>query len=197
MDKEFSLKRFIEKVKKVKNIEYFIFVLVIAIIIGLFGNWFQPKKDIQVENGNYDPSETTPVLTREEDSDQEYRLKQVLSTIKGAGKVEVMISYRSGTELIPAMNTVESNTETEERDSNGGIRKVSQVDSNSQPVSMTTSEGTKPLITREVQPEILGVIVVAEGAEDIRVQMELQKAVQTVLGIHSNQVDIFVMRDEE
>ena len=197
MDKEFSMKKFIEKVKKVKNVEYFIFILAIAIIIGLFGNWFQPKEDTQAVNGNHDPSETAPVLTQEDDSDQEYRLKQVLSTIKGAGKVEVMISYKSGTELIPAMNTVESNTETEEKDSNGGIRRVNQADSNSQPVSMTTSEGTKPLITREIQPEVLGVIVVAEGAEDIRVQMELQKAVQTVLGIHSNQVDIFVMRDKE
>lgn len=197
MDKEFSMKKFVDKFKKVENIEYFILILAIAIIIGLFSNWFQPKEEIQTAAGSFDPLETPSHTTKEEESDQEYRLKQVLSTIKGAGKVEVMISYKSGKELIPAMNTVESNIETEERDSNGGIRKVIQVDSNSQPVSMTTSDGTKPLITREVQPEVLGVIVVAEGAEDIRVQMELQKAVQTVLGINSNQVDIFVMKDKE
>lgn len=197
MDKEFSMKKFVDKFKKVKNIEYFILILAIAIIIGLFSNWFQPKEEIQTAAGSFDPLETPSHTTKEEESDQEYRLKQVLSTIKGVGKVEVMISYKSGKELIPAMNTVESNIETEERDSNGGIRKVIQVDSNSQPVSMTTSDGTKPLITREVQPEVLGVIVVAEGAEDIRVQMELQKAVQTVLGINSNQVDIFVMKDKE
>lgn len=197
MEKETSVRMFIERIKKIKNIEYFIFILAIAIIIGLFGNWFQPKEDIQAVNENYDSSDTQQAVINDEDSDQEYRLKKVLSTIKGAGRVEVMITYKSGAELIPAMNTVESNTETEERDSNGGIRKVSQVDSNSQPVSMSTSEGTKPLITREVQPEVLGVIVVAEGAEDIRVQMELQKAVQTVLGVDSNQVDIFIMRDKE
>ncbi|NLC43891.1 MAG: sporulation stage III protein AG [Clostridiales bacterium] len=197
MEKETYVRMFIERIKKIKNIEYFIFILAIAIIIGLFGNWFQPKEDIQAVNENYDSSDTQQAVINDEDSDQEYRLKKVLSTIKGAGRVEVMITYKSGAELIPAMNTVESNTETEERDSNGGIRKVSQVDSNSQPVSMSTSEGTKPLITREVQPEVLGVIVVAEGAEDIRVQMELQKAVQTVLGVDSNQVDIFIMRDKE
>lgn len=197
MEKETYVRMFIERIKKIKNIEYFIFILAIAIIIGLFGNWFQPKEDIQAVNENYDSSDTQQAVINDEDSDQEYRLKKVLSTIKGAGRVEVMITYKSGAELIPAMNTVESNTETEERDSNGGIRKVSQVDSNSQPVSMSTSEGTKPLITREVQPEVLGVIVVAEGAEDILVQMELQKAVQTVLGVDSNQVDIFIMRDKE
>ena len=58
-----------------------------------------------------------------------------------------MITYKTGKELIPAMNTVESVIETEEKDSSGGIRKVSQTDINSQPVSMNTSDGTQPLIT--------------------------------------------------
>ena len=124
---------------------------------------------------------------------QENRLKQILSSIKGAGRVDVMITYKTGKELIPAMNTVESVIETEEKDSSGGIRKVSQTDINSQPVSMNTSDGTQPLITREIHPEVLGVIVIAEGAEDIHVRMELQKAVQTVLGVSANQVEIFVM----
>ena len=52
---------------------------------------------------------------------------------------------------------------------------MSQTDINSQPVSMNTSDGTQPLITTEVQPEVLGVIVIAEGAEDIHVRLELQK----------------------
>ena len=197
MEKAFSWKKFVQRVKKIKNIEYFIFILAIAIIIGLFSNWFLPGGDAQTISGTHEPSEDSLAINQEDHYDQEGRLKQVLAAIKGAGKVEVMITYKSGKELIPAMNTVESKTETEEQDSNGGIRRVNQADSNSQPVSMTTSEGTQALITREIQPEVLGVIVVAEGAGDIRVQMELQKAVQTVLGIHSNQVDIFVMKDEE
>ena len=34
-----------------------------------------------------------------------------------------MITYKTGKELIPAMNTVESVIETEEKDGSGGIRK--------------------------------------------------------------------------
>ncbi|HHY81449.1 MAG TPA: stage III sporulation protein AG [Clostridiales bacterium] len=196
MDKGFSFKELFKRLKKVQSIEYFIFILAIAIIVGVFGNWFQPRDAGQAASTSQEQPGVNDALQDERDvTDHEKRLKQILSTIKGAGRVEVMITYKTGKELVPAMNTIESSTETEEKDSNGGIRRVSQTDINTQPVSMTTSEGTQPLITREIQPEVLGVIVVAEGAGDIRVRMELQKAVQTVLGVQANQVDIFVMED--
>ncbi|MGI6537398.1 MAG: stage III sporulation protein AG [Caldicoprobacterales bacterium] len=198
MKKDIAFKKFFDKLKKINNIEYFIFILAIAIIVGLFGNWFHPKQKIQetssVANNNTDSSFDT---LNDDKVNPEYRLKEVLSSIKGAGKVEVMITYRAGTELVPAMNIVESNIETEEHDSNGGIRKVVQSEINTQPVSLTTSEGNQPLITKEIQPEVLGVIIVAEGAEDIKVRMELQKAVQTLLGIKSSQVEIFIMKEGE
>ncbi|HHT65835.1 MAG TPA: hypothetical protein GX017_07070 [Clostridiales bacterium] len=191
------MKEFFKRLKKIKNIEYFILVLAIAIVIGLFSNWFQSVNRGQETSLVQNQENSPPTGSDDKDTqDQEYRLKKILSSMKGAGRVEVMISYKTGKELIPAMNTVESNTETEEKDSNGGIRKVRQVDTNSQPVSMTTSEGSQPLITREIQPEVLGVVVIAEGAEDIRVRMELQQAVQTVLGVHANQVDVFVMEND-
>ncbi|MGI6527157.1 MAG: hypothetical protein ACOX25_07230 [Caldicoprobacterales bacterium] len=197
MEKGLSLKEFFKRLKKIKNIEYFILVLAIAIVIGLFSNWFQSVNRGQETSLVQNQENSPPTGSDDKDTqDQEYRLKKILSSMKGAGRVEVMISYKTGKELIPAMNTVESNTETEEKDSNGGIRKVRQVDTNSQPVSMTTSEGSQPLITREIQPEVLGVVVIAEGAEDIRVRMELQQAVQTVLGVHANQVDVFVMEND-
>ena len=194
MEKGLNLSSFFKRLKKVKNIEYFVIILAIAIIIGLLGNWFQPQnKILEIDAVETSANNHIEVSENDDTQDQEYRLKQILSSIKGAGKVDVMISYKTGKELIPAMNTIETNIETEEKDSNGGIRKVSQTDINSQPVSMTTPEGSQPLITTEVHPEVLGVIVIAEGAEDIHVRMELQKAVQTVLGVSANKVEIFVM----
>ena len=192
MGKTYS--NFFNRLKKINNIEYFIAILAIAIIIGLVSNWLTFQKESDVST-----LEQEPVYIEQDGQNltdikgQENRLKQILSSIKGAGRVDVMITYKTGKELIPAMNTVESVIETEEKDSSGGIRKVSQTDINSQPVSMNTSDGTQPLITREIHPEVLGVIVIAEGAEDIHVRMELQKAVQTVLGVSANQVEIFVM----
>jgi len=198
MEKGFRFSVLFDRLKKVKNIEYFIFILAIAIIISLLGNLFQPQpkeKEGETEaNSDAVLSESEKGASKGDGStDREKRLKEVLSAIQGAGRVDVMITYKTGKEVIPAMNTVESNTETEEKDSNGGIRRVSQTDVNSQPVSLDTPDGSQPLIAREIEPEVQGVIVVAEGARDIRVRVGLQQAVQTLLGIQSNQVEVFVM----
>ena len=47
------------------------------------------------------------------------------------------------------------------------------------------------VVLKEVKPNIRGVIVVAEGAEDIRVLEALYEAVKTVLGVSGNRVQIF------
>jgi stage III sporulation protein AG len=197
MDLQKGLKAIFLRLKKVKNIEYFIFILAIAIVISVFGNLFETKEEGGEMEAISDAAVTSLETEEDKSSDQETRLKSVLSAIRGAGRVEVMITYKTGKEVVPAMNTVESNTETEEHDSSGGIRRVNQTDINTQPVSLTTPDGSQPLITREIEPEVKGVIVVAEGAEDIRVRLELQQAVQTVLGVHSNQVEVFVMDENK
>ncbi|MFO7154640.1 MAG: stage III sporulation protein AG, partial [Caldicoprobacter oshimai] len=51
----------------------------------------------------------------------------------------------------------------------------------------------KPLVIKEMEPEIKGVIVIAEGAKDIRVKLDLIRAVQTALGVSPQQVEVFEM----
>lgn len=187
-----SLKSIYEKIKNVKHIEYFILILAIAIVLSMVGNIFTSSKDkASIKVQDVEPSK----LSQEQciDYNKEERLKDLLSAIKGAGAVEVMIAYKSSKEIVPAMNSTESSTQTEESDNNGGKRITKQLDINSQPVSMSTSQGSQALITKEIEPEIQGVIVVAEGAEDIKVRLELQNAVQTLLGINANQVEVFPM----
>jgi stage III sporulation protein AG len=47
------------------------------------------------------------------------------------------------------------------------------------------------VVLKEVKPSIKGVIVVAEGAEDLVVLETLYEAVKTVLGVAGNKVQIF------
>lgn len=41
-----------------------------------------------------------------------------------------------------------------------------------------------------------GVVVVAEGAEDLRVALELERAVRALLGVGAGQIEILDMREE-
>lgn len=44
---------------------------------------------------------------------------------------------------------------------------------------------------REIKPQVRGVIVVAEGAEDIEVKMRLYDAVKTVLQVSGDRVQVY------
>lgn len=116
----------------------------------------------------------------------EGKLESVLGSIKGAGQVKVMVSVENGPELIFATNTDENTTTTTSTDD-----VVTNVTVEKDPIIISTSNGDEPLILYEKLPDIKGVIVVSSGASDTYVKLQLISAVQAVLGISSNQIEVF------
>lgn len=124
----------------------------------------------------------------------EGKLSGILRQISGVGEVSVMVTLSSGKEVVPAFNTVESGSETNERDSGGGTRSVTQSSTDKRVASNSGSiTADQPLIVKEVMPEVKGVIVVAEGAKNPEVVERLTEAVQTVLGVPAFRVKVYPM----
>ena len=124
-----------------------------------------------------------------ETGDDAQRLAEVLSGIKGAGKVEVMITYESDGELVPAYQKEEN----ENRSSNGTQESYSLSSSN-KIVTVYEQGTTTALILMKRKPQVKGVIVIAQGASDLTVRMSLSQAVRTVLQVSADRVDIFEMK---
>lgn len=112
----------------------------------------------------------------------EERLSYLLSQVEGAGKVEVMIYADSSSEMIPAYNDQLDSRSNEESD------RVSVESSERRELAL--SGDNKPVILKVEIPEIKGVVVVAEGADDFLVKQELNKAVCTLLGVPEHRVQI-------
>lgn len=110
----------------------------------------------------------------------EERLEAILSRIDGAGKVSVMITYDSGSTLV----TAEESTRT--TGGNGSSESV-------KPSTVSGGGSQSPIVLTEIMPKIRGVIVVAEGADNIRVRVELQNAVMTVLAAEPSAISVFPM----
>ncbi|MGI6705472.1 MAG: stage III sporulation protein AG [Clostridia bacterium] len=185
-------KTIIEKLKSSKNIEILIALVIIAIIISLYTSTF----DKSVEASKEQSITTNAVLAEKEGSIQdpiEVKLTKILKSIEGAGEVEVMITYESGPEVVPAMDTEKNDTNTQENDSNNGKRITQTTNESRRPVTIQQNSGTEPLILMEKMPEVRGVIVIAEGAKNIRVKMDLLRAVETVLRVPPNRVEVFAM----
>ena len=155
-----------------KKLEWLGIIVVVALIV-LIG-W-----PVFAKNNNTAQAQTS---TSEFDASREQQeLEAILSNIKGAGKVKVLITYETTTELVPAYD---SNTTTSE--SNG-----TQNETQSQKPA-TGSDGTIVLTQR--RPKILGIVVVAEGASNMNVKLMLSQAVQTSLGVSASKVEVFEMK---
>ncbi len=142
--------------------------------------------DTRIEEGIAD--NTAPNYVRSLEND----LSSILGKIQGAGRVSVMITLNGGTEIIPAKDESISDKVTNEKDTSGGTRVINEkaTDDN---VVFTAAQGgnSKPLILKEINPEIKGVIVVAEGAKDSKVKLKISRAVQTVLDIPAYRVTVY------
>ena len=172
-----------------KLIYNLIIILIIGIIILIMTNIF--ITNINKTDSN---SQSTDFLVDVSDEDLDYgillekKLEDTLSKLKGVGEVKVMITLEDTVEKIPAFNTTKNNETSNEIDSQGGTREVIREDMTIQVV--TGSEGSL-IVLKEIKPTVKGVIVIAEGAQELETKEILYEAVKTVLGISGNKVEIY------
>ena len=102
-----------------KGIENLVILLVLVVIVMVVINsLFTEKEEVpQIEQ----------VVKQEVNSDSlEKKLENILTSIKGVGKVKVMISYTNSIEKVPIYDTKEVTTLTNELDSSGGKRETKE-----------------------------------------------------------------------
>lgn len=186
---------FIKKIKKhldnldnkkfISNI-FIVLVLSVILLVMLNGYTSDDKKDgttVLKESAD----EYTSLVKDDYESHIEDRLSEILSKLRGVGKVDVMVTLEDSIEKIPASNVTTTREVTNELDSQGGTREVSREDETVQVVNTSNDV----VVLKEVKPSIKGVIVVAEGAENAIIMETLYEAVKTVLGVAGNRVQIF------
>lgn len=178
-------KRLTELMKADKRIELLVYALLAVLGILLYtASCDKAGKGGATMAGGGDGAEQAPASTAVEE-----RLAETLSAIRGAGKVRVMITYDTGAQLVPAMSTdVQSSASESTADGGGTTRNENRTES-SRPATVRD----EALVLTEKAPEVRGVIVIAEGAADIAVRLKLQSAVQTVLGVDINRIEVFEM----
>jgi len=164
--KEIKLFAKLKALSPKKKTQYLAVVIIIAVILAIYFSTLTPAEKAE-------PNEA---------DDTEARLEEVLSGVEGAGKVSVMISYSSSAEKVPARST-----DTQVTDNAGADRTESTMSERS---DIAVSAGGETVILKEMSPEVCGVIVVAEGADDIGVRLSLVRAVTTLLDIDANKVEV-------
>lgn len=170
--------------KKLKPLIFMAGICILALIVIAV----MPDGKDQEASANEDNIIQASAEVESEKKDLEVKLTEILSKINGAGDVDVMITFESSEELVPAYNSNTTTETTKEQDSSGGERTTTSSTENK---TMITSNSNEPVVLKTSEAKIKGVIVVASGASDSSVKEKLYSAVQTSLQISGHQVEIY------
>lgn len=120
----------------------------------------------------------------------EERVRTILSHVEGVGKVEVMILLKTMGETVFHTDRESNCSRTEEKDSAGGTRSVMSEEKRE---SVRFYEGSKeqtPVISKELRPEIEGIIISAQGGGSALVQTEISEAMEALFGLPAHKIKV-------
>lgn len=190
------LNTFLSSKNKKKVVENAVIVIIIGIILVIAGGSFFEKgndKKQEVDESAKKVIEASAKAGISDEKAENYKkIEEVLSQINGAGKVSVLITYVSGKEIVPAVDLKKTDNETNEKDNGGGTRNINQSDLDSK-IAYEENQGgvKKPIILKEFEPAVKGVVVVADGANDPSVRENLSRAVQVLVDVPIHKIQVF------
>ena len=125
---------------------------------------------------------------------QEKKLSALLSAVKDAGKVQVMITVDRSVQK----NVLQDgSTETEqltETDSAGGSRTSVSEKKEGTTVFYDIQGETTPYILSEAYPQVIGVVVLAQGSGTGTVDLDILHAVQVLFDLPAHKIKIMKMK---
>ena len=126
----------------------------------------------------------------------EQRLSSALEYVEGVGRAEVVITLKSSGQRIVEKDQSSSSQASSEEDQNGGTRETQNRSSDKTSVYTQGSDGSQtPYISKELTPEIEGVLVIAEGGENAVVIQNITEAIQALFGVEAHKIKIMKRTD--
>lgn len=126
----------------------------------------------------------------------EEKLEQALTKLDGAGEVEVLISMKSSEERIVEKDQTVTRSGTVEEDSQGGTRDVSGFESGENTIYSSEGSNSEPYVVKVLQPEVEGIMVLAEGAGSGTVSKNISDALQALFGIEAHKIKVVKMETQ-
>lgn len=166
------IKKLREKIDKEKGLK-------IAVAVGLLGMLLILASEFIPNGKSNKPSSDTVYSSEYYREYTEKKLTDMLSEIKGVGRVNVMVTVLSTEEYVYANEEKKQESKDENRNSNSSENKFVIIDG---------GEGKKPLVTKVLTPEIQGVVIVCDGADSAKVCESVYKSVSAALGIPTTRI---------
>lgn len=131
-----------------------------------------------------------PQGIEEQEKMYESQLSDVLSKVVGVGEVSVMVTLESTAEEVVEKDRRETEQVTSENDQRGGTRKIDEKTKDEKVVLHRSDGGEGPIVIKKLKPRVRGVLVVAEGAENMQVKAIIIESVQRALDVPVHRISV-------
>ena len=155
------------------------------------------RSDIIEETKNTEAAVTSETMEQEYITYLEEKLEKTLSYVEGVGKIKVMVTVSNSQKEVVEKDRVTNRSSTTETDSEGGSRNINSTESTETTLYTVDEEGNQiPYVTQVYEPEITGVMAVAQGAGRENVNSDISEAIQALFGIEAHKIKIAKMKTE-
>ena len=189
-----------EKLLKKENMIVFallgILLLVVAIPIDTDSSK-EKAKDKEEDNNNEDLN----VYDRQVDENLEYclqleqRIEDLLSHMDGVGEVQAMVTLVTSKELIVEKDEPVTRNTITESDGAGGTRSTNESSYDYETIYETDDAGNKiPYVVKQIEPEIQGITVVAQGGGNAIVQKNISDVLEALFHLDAHKIKVVKMK---
>ena len=185
------------KNKKIENIVFLIILLIVTVIV-INNVWTGDSKNSKeqtdkvlanaLESNSIDTTTSSGYYALQES------LENILETMEGVGKVKVLINYSETSTTVAMYNETKTESTTEEKDTEGGTRNVTQTDTQKEIAYTSESGESAPITEKVIMPTIEGAIITAQGASNANVKADIISATQAVTGLAAHKIQVFQMQ---
>ena len=116
--------------------------------------------------------------------------------MNGIGEVKVMITLKTSKQHIPLKDVPYTQEGLNEIDGEGGSRTNNRIQKEESTILVTDGDGnTRPYILQEREPEVEGILVIAEGGDNVMIIKDIIEAAEVLFNIPAHKVKVMKMSD--
>ncbi len=185
--------------KKQKSFYWIIVLVLIGMAIMILSSFLNITEQVipydqqpsSKPTGSIIDKKTNPQTMEDYEKIYENQLTEVITDMLGIDEVTVKINLDSTEELVVKSNVSKTEQVTEEKDKQGGTRSIKDNKLDEQTVLYSLDSNEKPLVLKTLKPKVRGVVVVARGAENLKIKAMILEAVQRLLNVPPYNIGIF------
>lgn len=140
---------------------------------------------VEKQESAKEPEEVLPEESEASETDygrhMEERLEELLRNVEGVGQVQVMLTWKGSGEKQVEKDLSVTAEESDEKtiyEEHGSSERI-------------------PYVTSETNPEVEGVLVIAQGGGNSRIRQEILEAAQALFGIDAHKIKIMKMEENK